>query len=330
MTGHGRSAVESRGTRAAVEIRAVNHRFLDVKLRGSQLSPELEEAVMGAVRKRLERGAVQMTVRAEQRGEATTLQLDREAARRVHAELSALRAELGIDEPVTLALICSQPGVLVVRPNGSSQASPDTLTETSPEDTSPASPDESPGALSIASLAESADEHRSKLTAACVLDAVEQALAALARMRETEGAALARELDGRLGRLSAMVDEIAAHAESAPGEASRRLEERLARLLEGTAVAISPERLAQEVAMLADRLDVTEEIVRLRSHIEHTRAMCRESAGAVGRRLDFLVQEMGRELNTIASKSHTLAISRTVVDARAELEKIREQVQNIE
>lgn len=301
-----------------MEIRAVNHRFLDVKLRGSQLSPELEEAVMGAVRKRLERGAVQMTVRAEQRGEATTLQLDREAARRVHAELSALRAELGIDEPVTLALICSQPGVLVARPNGSPEASAET------------SPGEPPGALSIASLAESADEHRSKLTAACVLDAVEQALAALARMRETEGAALARELDGRLGRLSAMVDEIAAHAESAPGEASRRLEERLARLLEGTAVAISPERLAQEVAMLADRLDVTEEIVRLRSHIEHTRAMCRESAGAVGRRLDFLVQEMGRELNTIASKSHTLAISRTVVDARAELEKIREQVQNIE
>jgi uncharacterized protein YicC (UPF0701 family) len=317
MTGHGRSVVESRGTRAAVEIRAVNHRFLDVKLRGSQLSPELEEAVMGAVRKRMERGAVQMTVRAEQRGEATAPQLDREAARRVHAELSALRAELGIDEPVTLALICSQPGVLVTRPNGNSEGSPETSPETSPEASGDA-PGESPGT------------HRSKQIAACVLEAVEEALAALVRMRETEGAALARELDGRLGRLSAMVDEIAAHAESAPGEASRRLEERLARLMEGTAVAISPERLAQEVAILADRLDVTEEIVRLRSHIEHTRAMCRDGAGGMGRRLDFLVQEMGRELNTIASKSHTLAISRTVVDARAELEKIREQVQNIE
>jgi uncharacterized protein YicC (UPF0701 family) len=297
MTGHGRSAVESRGTRAAVEIRAVNHRFLDVKLRGSQLSPELEEAVMGAVRKRLERGAVQMMVRAEQRGEATSLQIDREAARRVHAELGALRAELGIDEPVTLALICSQPGVLVARPNGSSEASPDPSGDP---------PDESPG--------ESPDDHRSKQTTTCVLDAVEQALAALVRMRETEGQALARDLDGRLGKLSAMVDEIEAHADSAPGEASRRLEE----------------RLAQEVAILVDRLDVTEELVRLRSHIEHTRAMCRESDGAVGRRLDFLVQEMGRELNTIASKSHTLAIARTVVDARAELEKIREQVQNIE
>jgi uncharacterized protein YicC (UPF0701 family) len=309
MTGYGRSAVESRGTRAAVEIRAVNHRFLDIKLRGSALSPELEEAVMGAVRKRLERGAVQMMVRAEQRGEMPAPQIDREAARRVHAELSALRVELGIDEPVTLALICSQPGVLVARVDEGSAAAA-----------------ESPSQPSSLAMGEPPGKH----TTACVLDAVEQALVALVRMRETEGAVLARDLEGRLGRLSAMVDEIAAHAESAPGEVRRRLEERLARLLEGGAVAVSPERLAQEVAILADRLDVTEEIVRLRSHIEHCRAMCRESAGAVGRRLDFLVQEMGRELNTISSKSHTLAISRAVVEARAELEKIREQVQNIE
>lgn len=304
MTGYGRGAVESRGARAAVEIRAVNHRFLDVKLRGSALSPELEEAVMAAVRKRLERGAVQMVVRAEQRGESAALQIDREAARRAYAEMTALRAELGIDEPVTLALLCTLPGVVVARPDEGGAG-------------------EAPG---------DAGDATSQPLSRCVLEAAEQALAALVRMRETEGAALARDLEERLGRLAGLVDEIAAHAESAPGEAARRLEERLARLLEGSAVAVSPERLAQEVAILADRLDVTEEIIRLRSHIEqlgaHVRAGGRE--GAVGRRLDFLVQEMGRELNTIASKSHALAISRAVVEARAELEKIREQVQNIE
>jgi uncharacterized protein (TIGR00255 family) len=303
MTGHGRSAIERRGTRAAVEIRAVNHRFLDVKLRGSPLAPELEEAVMAALRKRLERGAVQMIVRAEQRGEAAVVQIDREAARRVYTELGALRAELGLDEPVTLALVCSQPGVLVARGQ---------VAEAEGE------------------LAAEAAEAQGKDTSACVLEAVEQALEALVRMRESEGAVLARDLEARLGRLAAMVDEIAGHARSAPGEARQRLEERLARLLEGTAIAVSPERLAQEVAILADRLDVTEELVRLRSHFEHAGAMCRERAGAVGRRFDFLVQEMGRELNTIGSKSHTLAISRAVVDAKAELEKIREQVQNIE
>ena len=300
MTGYGRSAVERRGTRVAVEIRAVNHRFLDLKLRGGALAPELEEAVMVAVRKRLERGAVQIMARVEQRGEASGLQIDREAARRMHAELGALRVELGLDEPVTLALICSQPGVLVARAE-------EPATERAGESDAPG-----------------------KHTSACVLDAVAEALEALVRMRETEGAALARDLEERLGRLVGAVDEIAAHAEIAPAEARRRLEERLARLLEGGAVAVAPERLAQEVAILADRLDVTEEIVRLRSHVEHARAMCRDRAGAVGRRLDFLAQEMGRELNTIASKSHALAISRAVVDAKAELEKIREQVQNIE
>lgn len=290
MTGYGRGAVESRGTRASVEIRAVNHRFLDLKLRGSQLAPELEEAVTAAVRKRLERGSVNVAVRVEQRGEVTALQLDREAARRVHAELSALRQELGIDEPVTLALVCSQPGVLVSRAD------------------------------------DSAGEH----TGACVREALAQALDALVRMRETEGSALARDLGGRFGRLSELTDEIAGYAEVAPSEAARRLEERLARLVEGTGIAIPPERLAQEAAILADRLDVTEELVRLRSHLDHAEVMCTEAAGGVGRRLDFLVQEMGRELNTIASKSHALPIARAVVEAKAELERVREQVQNIE
>jgi uncharacterized protein (TIGR00255 family) len=290
MTGYGRGAVESRGTRAAVEIRAVNHRFLDIKLRGFQLAADLEEAVTGAVRKRLERGALNVMVRVEQQSEATAPQINREAARRVHAELSALRQDLGIDEPVTLALVCSQPGVLVSRAE------------------------------------DSAGEH----TSACVLEALGQALDALVRMRETEGTALARDLGGRLGRLSELTEEIAGHAQVAPAEARQRLDERLARLVEGTGIAIQPERLAQEVAILADRLDVTEELVRLRSHLEHAEVMCTEAAGGVGRRLDFLVQEMGRELNTIASKSHALPIARAVVDAKAELERVREQVQNIE
>lgn len=290
MTGYGRGAVESRGTRAAVEIRAVNHRFLDIKLRGLPLAPELEEAVNAAVRKRLERGAVNVMVRVDQHSESTAPRIDYEAARRVHAELSALREELGIDGPVTLALVCSQPGVLVSRAD------------------------------------ESAGEH----TSACVLDALAQALDALVRMRETEGAALARDLGGRLGRLSELAEEIAGHAQVAPAEARQRLDERLSRLMESTGIAIQPERLAQEVAILADRLDVTEELVRLRSHLEHAGGMCAGAAGGVGRRLDFLVQEMGRELNTIASKSHALPIARAVVEAKAELERVREQVQNIE
>ena len=106
-------------------------------------------------------------------------------------------------------------------------------------------------------------------------------------------------------------------------------EERLARLLHKAEVAVDDVRVAQEVAVLADRLDVTEELVRVKSHLDQLGALI-DDGDAVGRRLDFLVQELGREFNTVASKSQSSGIANTVVEAKAELEKVREQVQNIE
>lgn len=290
MTGYGRGASETDGILATVEIRSVNHRFLDLKLRGATLAPEVEEAITGAVRERVERGSVTVQVRVEQHGEVSALRIDREAARRVHAELSAMREELGIDEPVSLALICAQPGVMVLR-------------------------QDEPGGEGVAS---------------CVLEAASRALDGMIRMRETEGMALSRDLEGRLSRLSELVDELAENAQREPAQARQRLHERLARLMEGSEIAVEGDRLAQEVALLADRLDITEELVRLRSHLEHAGFLGSEIPNAVGRRLEFMVQEMGREINTVGAKSHSAEIARLVVDAKAELEKIREQVQNIE
>ncbi|GAB4514827.1 MAG: YicC family protein [Haliangiales bacterium] len=290
MTGYGRGSVETEGTRVTVEIRSVNHRFLDFKLRGVQLAPEIEESISSAVRRRIERGAVSVLVRVEQRGAAATMQIDREAARKVFDQLSALRANLGIEAPVSLEHVSSQPGVMVPR-------------------------------------ADTAGDER---IAMCTIDAMAHALEALLRMRETEGAALARDFEGRLSRLSELVDEIADCAAAEPEAARGRLEERINRLLEASEQRIDPERLAQEVAILADRADVTEELVRLRSHLEHAEYLGAEIRGAVGRRLEFLVQEMGREFNTISAKSQAIEIARAVVAAKAELEKVREQVQNIE
>src|SRR5690606_36145973 len=129
--------------------------------------------------------------------------------------------------------------------------------------------------------------------AACLDDAASQALAGLMRMREAEGAALAQDLTARLDRLAALVSEVATLGRSAADDAQRRLEERLGRLLKKTQVDVDEGRLAQEVAVLADRLDITEELVRLRSHLEQARAVMTEAAQPVGRRLDFLVQEIG-------------------------------------
>jgi uncharacterized protein (TIGR00255 family) len=148
-------------------------------------------------------------------------------------------------------------------------------------------------------------------------------------MRRREGAALAADLGARVERIAGLADAIAGHAAGVPAELRRRLEERLSKLLAERGNLVDESRLAAEVALYADRADVTEELVRLRAHVDSLRAALAEDA-AVGRRLDFLVQEVGRELNTIGSKSQLVDITRRVVDAKSELEKIREQVQNVE
>jgi uncharacterized protein (TIGR00255 family) len=165
---------------------------------------------------------------------------------------------------------------------------------------------------------------------ATLAPAMEAALAGLCAMREHEGAAIRADLEHRLGNLRGLVERIAELVALVPGRAARRLEERLAALA-GSNVAIDPSRLAQEIALLAERLDVSEEIVRLRAHFDHLAALL-EGTGkdAPGRRIDFLAQELGRELNTLGAKIQDAAIAALVIDGKAELEKLREQAQNIE
>ncbi|HLL22763.1 MAG TPA: DUF1732 domain-containing protein, partial [Kofleriaceae bacterium] len=162
-----------------------------------------------------------------------------------------------------------------------------------------------------------------------VITALDAALAQLDQMRTAEGKALAIELGARFDELVALRGALARLAAVVPGLVAKRLQERLKRLLDAEGAAVDPARLAQEVALLADRADVTEELVRLASHIDQARALLAGAAPA-GRRLDFLVQEIGRELNTVGSKSAVAEISATIVEAKAVLEKVREQVQNVE
>jgi uncharacterized protein (TIGR00255 family) len=150
-------------------------------------------------------------------------------------------------------------------------------------------------------------------------------------MRLAEGAALAKELRQRIEELVAARAQIALLAATVPHQVARRLAERVKRLADdaGAAAALDDARLAQEIALLADRADITEELVRLASHLDQARGLV-AATGAVGRRLDFLVQEIGRELNTIGAKATTVEIGGAIVSAKAALEKIREQVQNVE
>jgi uncharacterized protein (TIGR00255 family) len=287
MTGHGRGVAERGGRRATVEIRSVNHRFFDLKLRTGPLDPALEERVVAQLRKRAERGAFTLAVRDEGVGASAGARVDLTVARAIAAALEQLRSELGLSGSVPLELVASQPGVLQLGEGG---GDPD-----------------------------------------AVIAAVDAAVDELVRMRKREGETLAKDMVARLGRLRDFANDVATFARTAPEEHGRRLAERVQRLLSATpgAPCLDEGRLAQEIALIADRMDVTEELVRLRSHLDQALALIAEDA-PVGRRLDFLVQELGREINTIGSKSQAAEIARRVVEAKAELEKIREQVQNVE
>jgi uncharacterized protein (TIGR00255 family) len=289
MTGFGRGVAEQGRTRATVDVRAVNHRFLDLKLRGA-LAPALEDAIGSRVRAAIERGAITVSVHlARDAGESVT-RIDQAAARAAHQQLTDLARVLGTEGP-TLALVLAQPGVVIA----------------------------------------AQDDPRDDSDTPAVLAALAAALDQLIAMREGEGQALARELIARLDELTALRATLDRLAADVPQRVQARLTQRLDRLLQADdkPEALDPTRLAQEVALLADRADVTEELVRLASHLEQARLLVTGSAAA-GRRLDFLVQEIGRELNTIGSKSAVTEISSAVVEAKAVLEKVREQVQNVE
>ena len=285
MTGYGRGVADRGELRATVDVRSVNHRFLDLKLRGAQVAAALEDAIGARVRAAIERGAVVVAVNVARGGAPAGFRIDTDAAERVHRALAELAARLALPGP-DLALVLAQPGVVT-----------------------------------------GDDRLDDEGAAVAVLGALDAALAQLAEMRAAEGAALAAELAARLAELVATRAHIAALAGAVPDQLVRRLLDRVKRLSDD--IAIDQARIAQEIALYADRADITEELVRLASHLDQAGALI-DGPGAIGRRLDFLVQEIGRELNTIGSKSTTAEITTAVVAAKATLEKLREQVQNVE
>jgi len=284
MTGFGRGVSEQGSVRATVDLRTVNHRFLDLKLRAT-VAPALEEQISSKIRAGIERGSVAVSVHVARPTAATgALRIDEAAAHHAHTTLRHMATTLGLAPP-DLALVLAQPGVI----------------QTSSDD---------------GDVGDSA-----------ILAALDQALAQLSEMRAVEGAALQRELLSRLDELAQLRATIETHAAGITEQLHKKLVDRVAKLV-GDA-AIDPARLAQEVALLAERADITEELVRLGSHLDQARTIATGSA-ASGRKLDFLVQEIGRELNTIGSKSQRTEISASIVEAKSVLEKMREQVQNVE
>jgi uncharacterized protein (TIGR00255 family) len=290
MTGFGRGTAESGVRRLIVEIRSLNGRGSDIKVRGrdGDIPAAVETEIVRAVRARVARGTVSVTIR-EEGIDAPDALIDLAMVRQAHEVLESLRRGLGLAQPVDLATVAAflqGPGARPVR--------------------------------------------RDEITWDEVRPAVEQALQEVQATRAREGAALSTDLRQRLDRLRELAAKIAQASSGLPTHAARKLEERLAAVVTSGTV-LDPARLAQEVAILAEKLDVSEELVRLRTHLDHLGGLLAATAPeAAGRKIDFLVQEVGREINTVGSKVQDAPIATLVVESKAELEKLREQAQNIE
>ena len=289
MTGFGRGASSGENYAASVELKTVNNRFLDVHLRLASELQSVEAVLKRQISSRLSRGRVDVTLSLERTSEIA-YELNRPLIAGYLQALSQLRQEFSLSGEPDLNVIARLPGVL-----------------------------------------QTAKDELDAETQSGIEAALELALTELEQMREIEGEALKIEMFSRLTEIERQISIIEPNAASITENYRARLEKKINDLLakSDSQIELDQARLAQEVAYLAERSDVSEELARLKSHISQFREIC-ESEGEIGKRLDFLTQELNREGNTILSKATDIVIKEAALVVKAEIEKIREQVQNVE
>jgi uncharacterized protein (TIGR00255 family) len=293
MTGFASVSSEGDDEKVQVTIKSVNHRFLDVALKIPQAFGGVESRVRALVQQKLTRGRVELTLSAEVTAVSERdVVIDEALLARVVAVFEDVRARGIVSGGLTASDVLRLPGILEIRVAGSDPA---------------------------AGL--------SSTLVARVEEAVSRAIDALIEMRETEGRFLGGDLDARLATVARFVSDLEREAALGQQALETRLRERLADLpvdLQG-----DPAAVGQEIVRFVSRSDIDEEIVRMRSHLDHWRGLA-VGPEPCGRKLDFLVQEMNREINTMGSKVEGARGSELVIAAKAELERIREQTQNVE
>jgi len=293
MTGFASLTHEDDRATIGVTVRAVNHRFLDLQLRIPQSLGEAEPRVRALLQKRLSRGRVELQI---------SLQLRTPAAPSVDLNedfVNALSAAIDRARDRGLVAGALTPGDLLRLPQ----------------------------AISVRDRAAEPDPQAEAQLAASVEAAVEQALADLDAMRVREGGHLRTDLDGRKDSLDAFIMRVAAAADEGRTSLEARLQDRVREI--SLDLPVDEAMIAQEIVRTVQRSDISEEVTRFRAHLAHWDALT-DGPEPCGRKLDFLLQEMNREVNTIGSKADGLRVSELIINAKAELEKMREQVQNIE
>lgn len=289
MTGYGRGSVAGENFSVAVDLKTVNNRFLDVHLRIGSELSSLESSIKRRISQRLSRGRVDVNLTFERTGEVA-YELNRPLIAGYISALRSMQQEFEIAGEPDINVLARLPGAM--------QPVRDGLDE--------------------------------KMIAG-VEQAIDDALSDLEQMRGREGEELAAEMRSRLDEIERHVPVIENAANGLVEAYRARLQKRIAELVarDGQGIELDQGRVAQEVAYLADRSDISEEIARLRSHLTQFRETV-ETSGETGKRLDFLLQELNREANTVLSKSTDMAIKEAGLAIKAEVEKLREQVQNVE
>ena len=282
---------DERGT-IGITIRAVNHRFLDMQLRVPAQLADLEQKLRAQLQKRLTRGRIELALALQQRqAPAPVVELQEDFARALAAAMDAARDRGLVKGELTPGDLLRLPQAFNIR---------DRVAET---------------------------ETLGKVFGPLVEEALEAAIDDLETMRAREGAHLAADLDARRAMLATLIEDLASAADTGREAFETRLADRVKELL--TSMPVDPAAVAQEIVRVAQRSDISEEVTRFRGHLAHWDALA-NGAEPCGRKLDFLLQEMNREINTIGSKADGLQVSELIITAKAELERMREQVQNVE
>jgi len=281
MTGFGRGAIDKGDQTVQVIVRTYNARFLETKIRGIALIPEIEAAVREKINKSLIRGTVHVSIEKNQVSNKDNLSFNRQRFEAVENILYEIQKEYG--RSLDMSSLISFEDLFLKGDNN-------------------------------------------ELKEKTIMDALNIALDQVQTMRDKEGQAIHNDTLARLVSLTDQLNSIGTLSKDLVTDQKEKLQKRVSKLMDNA--AIDEQRFAQEVAMLADRTDISEELVRIRSHIDQFKALL-ELEEPTGKRLSFLLQELSREINTVGSKSGTGAIINIVVDFKNQLEKIREQVQNV-
>lgn len=288
MTGFGRYEAAENSRKFTVEIKAVNHRYLDVNIKMPKALNFFESAIRGELKNYVARGKVDVFVSYEDFSEKTSaVRYNREAAEEYLRYMRQMAEEFGLDEDIRVSVLARFPEVFIMEEAGVDEE-------------------------------ELWKELRRAVTGAAEM---------FVDSRIAEGGHLREDLLAKLKKMSGMVEFIAERSPGIIAQYRSRLEEKVKELLGD--VAVDESRLLTEVTIFADKVCVDEEIVRLHSHIGTMEQSLREG-GSIGRKLDFIAQEMNREANTILSKANDLEISNCAIELKTEIEKVREQIQNIE